>query len=82
MKKVVLSAAALMIGAVSFAQTGNTSTVTQNGNNDYSDVDQIGYTLNSTVYQEGDHNSARVNQQATLNTAIITQVGDRNNAFT
>ena len=50
MKKVMLSAAALMCGTLMFAQT-NTSTVDQNGTTHTSTVDQIGNGNSSSVTQ-------------------------------
>lgn len=66
MKKVILGAAALMIGAVSFAQT-NSVTGSQNGDS-----------LTANAYQAGMDNEAEINQTGELNTSNSDQFGDLN----
>ena len=79
MKKLMLCAAALMIGAIGFAQ--NTSTVTQTGDLQVADVIQVGSnTAVVTQNQEGipDNdpvytNKAYVNQLGFYNNAVVSQ---------
>ena len=52
MKKVMLSAAALMVGAITFAQS-NVSDVLQTGSGNTSDVTQTGSMNDSDVMQDG-----------------------------
>ena len=59
MKKLMLSAAALMCGTIVFAQT-NQSTVNQTGNGNGSGVTQTGLTNKSDVLQTGDDNGSAV----------------------
>jgi len=62
MKKVILSAAALMFGMVAFAQ--NTSDVAQTGIGNDATVDQVG------------QNESEIDQEFTDNIAIVDQTGD------
>lgn len=59
MKKVVLSVAALFIGALSFSQ-GNQSVVLQQGNGNGTSVSQSGQTNMSDVFQNGNNNDGTV----------------------
>ncbi|PKD19606.1 hypothetical protein APR41_03090 [Salegentibacter salinarum] len=94
MKKVILGAAALMIGAISFAQS-NGSTVGQKGDNNAAQVDQVGYSHISTVETKGFENAIDVDQyggnqnnsdvlqgasNAEYNSAVVEQVGDYNDS--
>lgn len=77
MKNVMLSAAALMIGAVVFAQ--NTSNVTSTGSGNLTVVDQLtaGGSNVSNVTQEFTDNTARVDQNGT-NRSLVDQQGNVN----
>ncbi len=61
MKKLMMSAAALMCGAAMFAQFNN-SDVTQTGNGNSSLVTQIGLLNDSDVDQTGDNNTSDMDQ--------------------
>ena len=77
MKKVILSAAALLIGTVGFAQMNN-SDVFQDGNANASTVTQTGFMNNSDVDQIGDANNSLVEQTGTTNDSDVDQIGNNN----
>ncbi|MFK5878910.1 MAG: hypothetical protein QM478_05380 [Flavobacteriaceae bacterium] len=75
MKKVILSAMALLIGVVGFTQ--NSSLVTQIGTNNADVTQNVSNT--SVVYQDGTSNDAQVDQIGS-NNSDVNQDGDGNTA--
>ena len=79
MKKVILSAAALMCGAVMVAQS-NTSDVLSQGDGNASIVSQTGTLNESDVDQIGDGNDGDVSQNGTSNSSMLYQLGNLNDS--
>ncbi len=86
MKKVILGTAALICGAVTFAQN-NDSDVNQNGNANSAAVTQVGAANLSEITQEGGdsgenaNHEATVNQSGTGNESFLVQIDDDNIAY-
>ncbi len=84
MKKVILSAAALMIGAIGFAQTppaaGATAATATSESNNESFLTQSGLDHYAMVTQVGDDNRSDATQSGEGNYFKLQQTGDRNNS--
>ena len=80
MKKLFLSAIALLIGAVMFAQF-NDSNVLQVGALNGSDVNQTGLMNDSDVVQLGALNGSEVDQIGAFNYSNVLQIGAGNGSM-